>query len=210
MRNWYYFNWLCGDHIVEQHIHNLDVSNWVRQMVPTSAQGMGGRQVRNGPDHGQIFDHHAVEFTYPDGTTMLSQCRQLSGCATAVEENFSGCLGTARLHARGPNLIKSGEEELSYPSVKISPYVQEHVDLLASIRSGSPYNEAEYGATSTMTAIMGRLATYSGNIITWDEALSSQLSLAPESPSSWDATPPVRPDSNGRYPVPVPGQTKVV
>ena len=95
MRNWYYFNWLCGDHIVEQHIHNLDVGNWMRgDMHPVEAQGMGGRQVRTGKDYGQIFDHHFVEFTYADGTKMFSQCRHIDGCAGEVREHAHGTKGT--------------------------------------------------------------------------------------------------------------------
>src|SRR4029079_1470665 len=80
MRNWYYFNWLCGDHIVEQHIHNLDVINWLMDGYPVSANGMGGRQVRTGKDHGEIFDHHFVEYTYANGMKLYSQCRHIPGC----------------------------------------------------------------------------------------------------------------------------------
>ena len=94
MRNWYYFNWLCGDHIVEQHIHNLDVGNWIHGATPVEAQGMGGRQVRTGKEYGEIFDHHAVEFTYADGTKMFSQCRHIEGCDSEVREHAHGTKGT--------------------------------------------------------------------------------------------------------------------
>ncbi|HNM27001.1 MAG TPA: Gfo/Idh/MocA family oxidoreductase, partial [Saprospiraceae bacterium] len=95
MDNWYYFNWLCGDHIVEQHVHNIDVSNWVRNAYPVKASGMGGRQLRIGKDYGEIFDHHSVEFEYADGTRMFSQCRQMPGTLNSVTEGFHGTRGTA-------------------------------------------------------------------------------------------------------------------
>lgn len=208
MRNWYYFNWLCGDHIVEQHIHNLDVSNWLKDMLPTQAQGMGGREVRTGNDYGQIFDHHMVEFTYPDGSTMLSCCRHIGGCWSQVAEYADGTKGTSQVGS-GRFAGRDGKPTWRYKGPRVNPYQQEHDDLFASIRSGSPINEAEYGATSTMTAILGRMATYSGKVVTWKEATESQIDLSPAE-YSWDATPPVVPDSNGNYPVPVPGKTVVV
>jgi myo-inositol 2-dehydrogenase / D-chiro-inositol 1-dehydrogenase len=211
MRNWYYFTWLCGDHIVEQHIHNLDVSNWVKGMVPEKAQGMGGREVRTGKEFGQIFDHHMVEFTYPDGSTMLSCCRHIDGCWSQVAEYCDGTkgvskVGTGRL---AESYEKNANELWRYRGRRVAEYQQEHDDLFASIRSGNPINEAEYGATSTMTAILGRMATYSGKVITWDEATASDIDLSPAE-YAWDATPPVVPDDSGAYPVPVPGKTEVV
>ncbi|MCO6043763.1 Gfo/Idh/MocA family oxidoreductase [Aeoliella sp. ICT_H6.2] len=208
MRNWYYFNWLCGDHIVEQHIHNLDVSNWLKDMLPTKAQGMGGREVRTGKDYGQIFDHHMVEFTYPDGSTMLSCCRHIPGCWSQVSEFADGTKGTSHVGS-GKLVGRDGKPLNRYKGPRVNPYQQEHDDLFASIRSGSPLNEAEYGATSTMTAILGRLATYSGKVVSWDEATASKIDLSPDE-YSWDATPPVVPDSNGNYPVPEPGKSVVV
>ena len=210
VNNWYYFNWLCGDHIVEQHIHNLDVSNWVRGMHPAKANGMGGREVRTGKDHGQIFDHHFVEFTYPDDTTMISQCRHQKDCWSAVKEDFFGDNGSGELRDGRPCVVHVGNEQLKHDGPKLDAYLQEHIDLLESIRSGNPYNEAEYGATSTMTSILGRMATYSGRPITWEEAMQSNLQLAPVEMLAWDATPPVTPDASGRYEVPVPGKTLVV
>lgn len=211
MRNWYYFNWICGDHIVEQHIHNLDVSNWAKDMLPAKAQGMGGREVRTSKEHGQIFDHHMVEFTYPDGSTMLSACRHIPGCWSQVAEYADGTKGVSRI---GDGVFKKSHEKRGevlwkYKGKRVNPYQQEHDDLFASIRAGEPINEAEYGATSTMTAILGRMATYSGKVIGWDEAINSNISLAPAE-YAWDATPPVVPDDSGVYPVPVPGSTKVV
>lgn len=206
VNNWYYFDWLCGDHIVEQHIHNIDVSNWVKQAHPISAQGAGGRERRTSPDFGQIFDHHVVEFTYPDGSTMLSECRHMDGCWNQVAEFATGSKGRSNISA---GMIKSPEGEWKYEGEHGDPYQLEHDHLFAAIREGKPYNEAEYGAHSTMTAIMGRMATYSGKMMEWDEAINSEIDLSPKE-YNFAAAPPVVPDAKGNYPVPVPGVTKVV
>jgi len=208
MRNWYYFNWLCGDHICEQHIHNLDVSNWVKDAHPVEANGMGGREVRTGKEHGQIFDHHFVEFTYPDGSKMMSQCRHIPGCFSSVSEHAHGSKGTANVKnsISGPG----GETRWRYRGENPNPYQVEHDDLFAAIRGGTPYNEAVYGAHSTMTSILGRMATYSGKVITWDEALKSNVRVGTPELYDFSSTPPVVPDEQGRYPVPVPGKTDVL
>ena len=205
VNNWYYFNWLCGDHICEQHIHNLDVSNWLKDAYPVEASGMGGRQVRTGKDHGQIFDHHFLDYTYADGTTMMSQCRHIVGCSNKVDEYAVGTKGKA--HIGGYKI--EGAEKWKFKGKSPNPYQQEHDDLFAAIRKGDAYSEADNGAYSTLTSIMGRMATYSGKKVKWEEALNSQIDL---SPSSYDfaATPPVVPDANGNYPVPVPGKSVVV
>ena len=206
MRNWYYFNWLCGDHIAEQHIHNLDVGNWVLQGYPVLAQGQGGREVRNGPDHGQIFDHHMVEFEYEGGARMLSQCRHIPGCMNRVSEGFHGTSGSAPspgriLSASGNDLFRHNDR--SDPN----PYQVEHDELFAAVAAGEfKYQDAENGAYATLTSIMGRMATYTGSEITWEQALHSEENLMPAE-FSFDAVPPVVPDADGRYPVPVPGQT---
>jgi predicted dehydrogenase len=210
VNNWYYFNWLCGDHIVEQHIHNLDVGNWIRGMHPSEAQGMGGRQVRTGKDYGQIFDHHFVEFTYPDGTKMFSQCRHMGGCVSEVREHAHGTKGVLDIDDGSVGgVITTAEGKWESPGKKVDNHHQEHHDMFAALRRGEHYNEGDYGAESTMTAIMGRMATYSGKLIKWDEAIGSTVDL---SPGSYDfaATPPVLPDANGFYPVPVPGKTDVL
>ena len=213
MRNWYYFNWLCGDHIVEQHIHNLDVANWFIGATPVSAQGMGGREVRKGPDHGQIFDHHFVEFIYPDGQVIASQCRHQKGCMNRVEEVFQGSRGNVHVHSGNYGLITSrwGREIYNHQGENdINPYQQEHNELFAAIKAGEyKYNDVETGAHSTMTAILGRMATYSGQVITWDEAMSTDHKLVPEL-HSFNDTAPVLPDENGNYPVPVPGETRFI
>ncbi len=209
MRNWYYFNWLCGDHITEQHIHNLDVSNWVMQAYPVKAQGMGGREVRTGKDHGQIFDHHFVEFTYANGATMFSQCRHIKGCLNRVTESFIGTKGTAPkpgelINLQGETIFRHrGKDDPN-------PYQVEHDELFAAIANGEyKYADAENGAKSTMTSILGRMATYSGLEIQWDDAINSEMSIMPTT-YAWDADPPVLPDENGMYPIPVPGETKVL
>lgn len=187
MRNWYYFNWLSGDHIVEQHIHNLDVINWLKGSYPVRCQGMGGRQVRVGEEYGEIYDHHAVEYEYADGSRMYSYCRHIPNCWDSVSEHAHGTHGYADISA-GMIALKNGEVwRFSGPGN--DAYQTEHDDLFASIRNGTPLNEAEYGALSTLTAIMGRMATYSGQQITWSEALESKLSLGPQE-YAWDAAPP--------------------
>ncbi|MEE2876928.1 MAG: Gfo/Idh/MocA family oxidoreductase [Candidatus Neomarinimicrobiota bacterium] len=211
MRNWYYFNWICGDHIVEQHIHNIDVANWFIGDVPVSAQGMGGREVRKGPDHGHIFDHHFVEFTYPDGQVVASQCRHQRGCMNRVEEVFQGTRGTVHVHSGNYGLLTSDKGRILYNhegEEDINPYQHEHNELFAAIKKGDyRYNDVGMGAESTMTAILGRMATYSGQVISWDEAMASDLDLVPELHSFNDRA-PVLPDPEGNYPVPVPGKTK--
>jgi predicted dehydrogenase len=207
MRNWYYFNWLCGDHIVEQHIHNLDVCNWIQGGPPVRAQGQGGRQVRRGPEFGEIFDHHMVEYTYADGSKMLSQCRHIKGCWNNVSEHVHGTRGQADVGAGrilGPDGVL-----FEYRGERDDPYQVEHDRLFAAIRENTPHNEAENGALATMTAILGRMATYSGKVIEFEEALASERSLAPGT-YAFDANPPVLPDANGLYPVAVPGVTEVL
>lgn len=209
MRNWYYFNWLCGDHITEQHIHNLDVGNWVKQAYPVRASGMGGRQVRTGKDHGEIFDHHFVEYEYADGSIMSSQCRHIKGCKNLVTESFTGTNGTAPK----PGVIqtKNGYKILNHNDKKDkNPYQVEHDVLFAAIAKGEyKFADAENGAKATMTSILGRMATYSGQVIEWEDAINSDISLAPAK-YDWNANPPVMPNADGYYPIPVPGVTKVV
>lgn len=206
MRNWYYFNWLCGDHIVEQHIHNIDVANWVKQGHPVRAQGQGGRLVRTGKDHGEIFDHHFVEFEYADGSRVLSQCRHMPDCLNRVSEGFHGTMGTAPkpgelYSASGETIYKHRDKD------DPNPYQVEHDELFAAIAAGEyKFADTENGAVATMSAIMGRMATYSGQEITWEDAMASELNIMPET-FAWDADPPIMPDMDGNYPVPIPGHT---
>jgi len=207
MRNWYYFVWLGGDHIVEQHIHNLDVANWVLNGYPVKARGMGGRQVRTGKEFGEIYDHHAVEFFYENGATNFSQCRHIRGCWSNVSEHAVGSKGICDVS--GYSIKPKGGEGWRYKGKDKDPYQVEHDDLFAAIRNNQPYNEAFNGAKSTMTAILGRLATYSGVEVSWEDALNSTVDLHPDS-YSWDTTPKTLAGPDGFYPVAIPGKTKVV
>ncbi|MEN7547037.1 Gfo/Idh/MocA family oxidoreductase [Rapidithrix thailandica] len=211
MRNWYYFNWLCGDHIAEQHIHNIDVVNWAKNAYPVRAQGMGGREVRTDKKFGEIFDHHFVEFEYADGTVLSSQCRHQKGCMNRVSEFLHGTKGRATTQGRTMITDLQGNKIWSHRGKNDpNPYQQEHDELFAAVANGDyKYADAENGAMSTMTTILGRMATYSGQIIDMEEALKSELSIMPEK-FAWDATPPVVPDENGFYPIPTPGVTKVL
>ncbi|QDU94428.1 Gfo/Idh/MocA family protein [Lignipirellula cremea] len=209
MRNWYYFNWLCGDHINEQHIHNLDVINWLMEGYPVKAQGVGGREVRTGLDNGQIYDHHMVEYTYSNGRKSLSQCRHIPGCWNSVTEFAHGTTGTCDIS--GGKIFNAAGEQTWATEGSRGGHQQEHHDLFAELRKGNTPNEAEYGALSTMTAIMGRMATYSGKEINWEDALNSQISLATvDALHNLNDVAPVQPDAEGRYPIAVPGETKTV
>jgi predicted dehydrogenase len=211
LRNWYYFNWLCGDHITEQHIHNLDVINWVMDGFPVEAQGQGGRQVRVGPNTGQIYDHHFVEFTYDGGTKMLSQCRHIRNCWNQVSEFIHGTNGWcdisgAKIYDRAGKLVWESDAS----EVSGGGWQQEHIDLFAELRKGNVPNEGEYGAKSTMTSIMGRMATYSGKVLKWDQCLNSEEALADfDSITSFESEAPVKPDENGDYPIATPGKYTV-
>jgi predicted dehydrogenase len=196
-RNWLYFTWLSGDHIVEQHIHNIDVINWAFGTHPVSAMGMGGREVRTGAEYGNIFDHFAIEFEYPNGARVLSMCRQTDGCSNRVSERIVGTKGSAY----GDGRIK-GENSWKYDGPQANPYVVEHKDLIASIRSGKPLNEGKRVAESNLCAIMGRMSAYTGRALNWDWAMkSSMLDLAP---AKYEFGPlPVAP-------VAVPGKTQLI
>ena len=208
MRNWYYFVWLCGDHITEQHIHNIDVINWFKGGYPVRAQGMGGREVRKGPDYGEIFDHHYVEFEYADGSILNSQCRHQPKTMSKVDELLIGTKG--KIQCGAANIVDRKGKVLYQFDKKgeNNPYQTEHDELFAAIAKGEyKFWDAERGAYSTMTSILGRMATYSGQVIEWDKAINSGLDLHPKV-YAWDAPPPVLPDKNGMYPAAVPGVTK--
>ncbi|HWP99014.1 MAG TPA: Gfo/Idh/MocA family oxidoreductase [Vicinamibacterales bacterium] len=176
IRNWLYFTWLSGDHIVEQHIHNIDVINWVKRAHPVRALSLGGRQVRTGPEWGHIYDHFATEFEYADGTRLFSMCRQIDGCANRIGEAVTGTRGSCEID----KYTITGERPWRFERKDNRPYVQEHTDLIESIRAGRPLNELRTVAESTMTAIMGRMSAYTGQVVTWDEALASPENLMPE------------------------------
>ncbi len=196
VRNWLYFTWLSGDHIVEQHVHNLDVVNWALGSHPLRALGMGGRQVRTHSDYGNVFDHFAVEYEYPGGVFVSSMCRQIDGCAPRVEESFHGALGS--MVTRHGHAAIEGAQPWSFQGAADDPYLQEHVDLVRSITEGPRLNEARSVADSTLTAIMGRMSAYTGQPVSWEQALGSALDLSPPA-YEWSDLPVA--------PVAVPGRT---
>jgi len=195
--NWYNYTWLCGDHIVEQHVHNLDVLNWAFGTHPESALGMGFR-TRTDPKFGHIYDFFAIDYKYPNDVHALSMCRQITGCAGDIGEYLVGTKGQCVPHAHtinGKNVA---------PKVKrgFSPYVQEHTDLIASIRAGKPLNELKQVAESTLTAIMGRMSAYTGKEVSWEQALNSKEDLMPKD-LTLDMSKPVAP-------VAIPGKTPLL
>ncbi|MHB8866916.1 MAG: Gfo/Idh/MocA family protein [Pirellulaceae bacterium] len=199
--NWYHYCWLSGDNICEQHIHNLDVCNWAKNAHPVEANGMGGDQLRRELYPGtQIFDHHFVEFTYPDGNKMYSQCRHVQNTFNRVDEYAFGSKDKGSMRANGDVKDSNGLD------FKFGDYDQEHFTLLDAIRRNLPYNEGHFGATSSMTAVLGRMATYSGNIVKWDEAVENGKDEAPGIETyTWESTPPVVPNDQGMYPRAIPG-----
>jgi predicted dehydrogenase len=198
-RNWLFLTWLSGDHIVEQHVHNLDIINWAIGAHPVQAMGMGGREVRTGPEYGNIFDHFAVEYEYPNGVRVMSMCRQTAGCHEQISERVVGTKG--QTYTDGSNGSVEGQNAYKYEGESPNPYVQEHADLIASIREGKPLNEGRRIAESTLTAIMGRMSAYTGRALKWDWAMNaSTLDLSPPKYEFGDL--PVRPAA-------VPGKTKL-
>ncbi len=197
MRNWYYFTWLCGDHIVEQHVHNLDVANWAIGARPVRAVGLGGRQVRTDAVYGNIYDHFAVDYEYPNGVRVASYCRQIPNCENSVSEALHGTKGFCQVD----KYTITGERAWRMTGQDNLPYVQEHTDLIEAIRAGKPYNELQSVAESTLTAILGRMAAYTGQGVTWEQALNSAESLMPSKLEWGDLA---------VTPVAMPGQTKLV
>ena len=203
VHNWYHFPWLCGDNIVEQHIHNLDVMNWGMGGHPIRAVGMGGRQHPiTGPDDGVKFDHFAVDYEYPKGVHVMSMSRQIEGCENNVSEAFVGTKGTWL----SGGYVLNGKRVLTREQNRAAqdPYIQEHTDLIESVRSGKPLNELKRVAESTLTAILGRMTTYTGKALTWEQALNSKLQLMPEPANlTWNTELP-------KWKVAVPGATPFV
>ncbi len=218
IRNHFHFIWQAGDQVLDQMIHNIDVANWYLGEYPATAQGMGGREVRTGKEYGQIFDHNFVEFTYPSGAVISAQCRQIPGCFNIVTERFNGSKGFLSTGGpEGPTIRdRNKNERFRYEGENDpSPYDHEHVELFTSIRNGEVLDNTDYGAKSTMAAVMGFMATYSGQFLEWDKALQSDRRMYPHhdlNPEDvdWDTPAPVQPDENGYYPIPVPGVTQVL
>jgi len=203
VHNWYHFCWLSGDNIGEQHIHNLDIGNWVKgDQHPVEANGMGGCTARYLGDlkgTGQIFDHHFVEFTFADGSKMYSQCRHMKGCWGSVSEAAHGTNGTSNCSG---NI--DGANPWKFDGKGVNGHQQEQIDLMAALRAGKRYNEGYYGANSSMTAVLGRVANYSGKVVKWDELVAKGTSEMPTN-LAWDAPAPVQKDADGNYPIPMPG-----
>ncbi len=185
LRNWYYLSWLSGDHNVEQHVHSLDKAAWaLKDEYPVRAFGVGGRQVRTGPECGNIYDHHAVTYEFASGAKCFSMCRQWDGCPTDVTDFLYGTKGDAALLGKASrNWVITGENAWRFPRGKNAGnmYQEEHDELFASIRSGNPINDGDWMSKSTLMGIMGRMATYTGQEITWDQALNSKEDLSPKS-----------------------------
>ena len=201
-RNWLFLTWLSGDHIVEQHVHNIDVVNWAIGSHPVKAVGMGGRQVRTAPEYGDVYDHFSVEFEYPDGVRVQSMCRQIKGTSTRVSERIVGTKGVAYTNHSNAKITRRKEWEFDDGGEAVNPYVQEHADLVASIRSGKLLNEGKRIAESCLTAIMGRMSAYTGREISWNWIMNaSRLDLTPPKYEFGDL--PVGP-------IPMPGETKLV
>ena len=179
MRNWLYFTWLSGDHIVEQHVHNIDVVNWAFDGPPDRAYAMGGRAARKGEQYGNIYDHFCVEFWYPNGARTISQCRQTDGASSRVSERVAGTKGVSDCAGKIWDL--KGNLLWEYKGDYPNPYVREHADLIAAIRGGKPINEGKRVAESTLSAVMGRMSAYTGRELQWSWVTkSSKLDLVPQ------------------------------
>ena len=209
LRNWRYFNWLWGGQLAGQAIHQIDVINWLMQDYPTFATGIGGRQAFNGPNQGNTFDHQYVEYIYPNGVKMHVQCRNMDN--TAVRQGFyiKGTKGYAdersRIFGPGNKMIwrfRDSDEELSATQLEQNVFFN-------AVANGPYVNNTEYGAKSTLTTILGRMASHSGQDIRLEEALTSGVAMVPEK-LSWDAKMPAEPGPDGNYDVAVPGKTKAI
>ncbi|MGL6226775.1 MAG: Gfo/Idh/MocA family protein [Thermoguttaceae bacterium] len=198
--NWYYFNWLSGDHIVEQHVHDIDVMNWIAgDRHPIEANGMGGRSVRIGPQYGEIFDHHSVEYKFDDQVTGFSNCRHIPNCWNSFSEHAYGSKGHVDMDGHGRvTLYAKGKEPVSWERTYDGHQTEMDV-MFDAIANSKEMNLAERGAIATLTAIMGRMASYSGRVVKWEDALNSNVDLFPKS-LSWDADPGPKPDVEGIYP----------
>jgi predicted dehydrogenase len=197
IRNWNYFTWLSGDHIVEQHVHNIDIMCWIMKGPPTKCIGVGGRQQRTGEEFGHIYDHFGVEFEFEGGVRWASYCRQNDKTANRVSEYCEGTRG--KTNCAGAIW---GEKAWNFQGDNPNPYVNEHTNLIASIRAGKPLNEGKDVAISTLTAVMGRMSAYTGRELSWKWVMeASKLDLAP---AKYEFGP------NPVHPVAVPGVMELV
>jgi myo-inositol 2-dehydrogenase/D-chiro-inositol 1-dehydrogenase len=209
VNNWYHFNWLSGDHIVEQHVHQLDIANWVlgaqasQGVHPETAFGVGGRQDRS--RNSEIYDHHAVNFAYPGGARIASHCRQISGGEGRVNEEFQGTKAFVKI---GEITDYDGKRLWKFEGPNPNAYQVEHDELHDAIRNDKPLNDAYHGVTASFAAVLGRLATYSGKQQDYAKALALDYRLMPEN-LTWESNPPVMPGKDGSYPLPMPASFKV-
>src|SRR5437667_9041959 len=182
MRNWYNFTWLSGDFNVEQHVHFLDVCAWVmKNEYPVRAVGLGGRQVRTGPEYGHIFDHFSVVYEYANGAKLFANCRQQKGCKNNISAHVMGTKGRAVLGEGKRGLAIHAADDWFYTGPENEMYQTEHDELFASIRNGKPINNGDYMCKSTLMAILGRMSAYTGKTLTWEQALNSKQDLTPPS-----------------------------
>jgi predicted dehydrogenase len=201
LRNWYYYSWASGDHIVEQAIHSINKIAWaLRDEMPIFATAVGGRQVRTGPEYGNVYDHFAVVYEYKNGARAFHDCRQTDGCYSDNTDFFTGTKGMCTINSWGPSLVIKGENPWHFegdPGPDM--YLHEHQFLFDSIRKRQPINDGIWMAHSTMMAILGRMAAYTGQKITWEQALNSKEDLSPKK-YEWGPNPVP--------PVSMPGRTK--
>ncbi len=208
VKHWYFFTWLSGDFIVEQSVHDYDVVQWMLQEAhPVQCQGQGGRLVRSGKEWGQIYDHFYIEYDYQGGTKVITQHRHMRDCWNQVGEELLGRKGKATLIAKQRGEITPfGAERPTWRGMETgNSYQLEHDVLFKAIRENTPHNEAERGAHATLAAIMGRMAAYTGKVVTWEDALNAEESIV-STAETWDGQAPIQPDEDGFYPVPMPGQ----
>ncbi len=216
IRNYSCYTWVNGSFILDWLIHNLDVCCWVKDAWPVSAQGQGGRQVRDA--HDQLFDHYAVEYSFPDGTRLFAQGRHMANCWGFFGDVIHGAKGSAVLGEgiKQPRLYKGHSQTppnmiWDFKGEAKNQYQVEHDLLFDAIRNDKPYNEAERSAYAAMTGILGRMAAESGKEVTWKDALASDLTLAPGLDDiTMDSDPPIKPNEDGSYPIAMPGFTKVL
>ncbi len=200
IRRWLFWTWLSGDFIVEMHVHNLDIMNWIMGSHPVQCMGMGGRQARTAPEYGNVYDHFSVEYLYPNDVRIEYMGTQIDQFTYRNDQRVSGTKGSAYLDFG--NCIIKGANPYEYTGEPKNPAVQEYADMIASIRKGDAINDGRQVAESTLTAIMGRLSAYTGRELKWDWALqASQLDLSPEVMYFGDA--PERP-------VAIPGETELI
>ena len=206
LRDWYHFNWLAGDQVLQQLIHSIDKGAWaMHDEPPVKAWGMGGRTACFGPSFGDLFDHQAIVFEYAGGVRMFGLCRNHVNCYNELSDTVFGTKGTAHLIKHQIEI--GGEVEWKYEGPKTNMYDAEHQELFDSIRNGKPINNVKYMVGSTMLALLGQMVCHTGKQLTWDEAMESQASVELDR-YGFDVEPPIKPNANGDYDIAVPGVTK--